>query len=89
MQKTEIHFLMEHVYLTCVSLRDLQNQMAQSQERLRALVASRDRKRGKEATETLVAALCLKLDLIPAWLRLPQGDGVVCRDENQRSTNCE
>nr|BBH87014.1 hypothetical protein KTC_17650 [Thermosporothrix sp. COM3] len=89
MQKTEIDFLMEQVYLTCVSLRDLQNQMAQSQERLRALVASLDRKRGKEATDMLVAALCLKLDLIPAWLRLPQEDGVVCRDENQRCTNCE
>ncbi|WP_281279016.1 hypothetical protein [Thermosporothrix hazakensis] len=44
MQKTECDFLMEHISLTCVSLRDLQNQMAHAQERLRALVASLDGK---------------------------------------------
>ncbi|PZW26044.1 hypothetical protein EI42_04003 [Thermosporothrix hazakensis] len=42
MQKTECDFLMKCVSLTCVQLRDLQNQMVYAQGHLRALVAELD-----------------------------------------------
>ena len=87
MHKSEVDTLREQVYLACVSLRDLHHQMTHTQERLQALVASLDQKIGKEATDLLVAAICIKVDIIPAWLRLPQGEGVVCRDEKKRCTN--
>ncbi|GCE46436.1 hypothetical protein EI42_04484 [Thermosporothrix hazakensis] len=92
MHRSEVDALREQIYLACVSLRDLHHQSGRVQGRLQALVAALDKHIGVEATNRLVASICLKVDIIPAYFRLPQDEyqgDVACRDEKQHSTSYE